>query len=89
MKQMVHRAYFKEVAPGQFEFAGRFKDGFQIVYFENDLSMFPTDWLNQFLDFVISKVAFGCHETTRRYEWLMYQTIDELKRRGEYNGIRE
>lgn len=89
MKQMVHRAYFREIASGQFEFAGRFKDGFQIVYFENDLSTFPTDWLNQFLEFVTSKVAFGCHETTRRYEWLMYQIIDELKRRGAYNGICE
>lgn len=89
MKQMVHRAYFREIAPGQFEFAGRFKDGFQIVYFENDLSMFPTYWLNQFLEFVTSRVAFGCHETKRRYEWLMYQIIDELKRRGAYNGICE
>lgn len=87
MKQMIHRAYFREIAPKQYEFAGRFKVGFQIAYFDNDLSMFPTYWLNQFLEFVTSKVAFGCHETTRRYEWLMYQIIDELKRRGAYDGV--
>lgn len=87
MKQMIHRAYFREIAPKQYEFAGRFKVGFQIAYFDNDLSMFPTYWLNQFLEFVTSKVAFGCRETTRRYEWLMYHIIDELKRRGAYNGV--
>ena len=89
MKQLVHRAYFREIVPGKYEFAGRYKDGFQIVYFENDLSTFTTEWLNQFLEFVTSKVAFGCRETTRRYECLMYNIIDELKRRGEYNGICE
>lgn len=89
MKQMVHRAYFKEIAPGQFEFSGRYKNGFSVKYFDSDLSSLETLWLQQFLAFVVDKVAFGCRQTTERYEWLMYNIIDELKRRGEYNGICE
>lgn len=87
MRQQIHRAYFRAISPGNFEFSGRYKNGFSVVYFDSDLSSLETAWLKQFLAFVVDKVAFGCRETTKRYEWLMYQIIDELKRRGAYDGV--
>lgn len=87
MRQQIHRAYFREVSPGNYEFSSRYRNGFSVKYFDSDLSGFETTWLQQFHDFVVAKVAFGCIETTKRYEWLMYQIIDELKRRGEYDGV--
>lgn len=87
MRQQIHRAYYREVSPGNYEFSSRYRNGFSVKYFDSDLSGFEAAWLQQFLAFVVDKVAFGCIETTKRYEWLMYQIIDELKRRGEYNGV--
>lgn len=87
MRQQIHRAYFREVSPGEYEFSGRYKNGFSVKYFDSDLSNIETSWLQQFLAFVVDKVAFGCRETTKRYEYLMYQIIDELKRRGAYDGV--
>lgn len=87
MRQQIHRAYFREVSPGEYEFSGRYKNGFSVKYFDSDLSNIETVWLQQFLAFVVDKVAFGCRETTKRYEYLMYQIIDELKRRGAYDGV--
>ena len=87
MRQQIHRAYYREISPGDYEFSGRYKDGFSVVYFDADFSSLETGWLQQFLIFAVDKVAFGCRETVRRYEWLMYQIIDELKRRGAYYGI--
>lgn len=87
MRQQIHRAYFREVSPGEYEFSGRYKNGFSVKYFDSDLSILETAWLQQFLAFVVDKVAFGCRETTKRYEYLMYQIIDELKRRGAYDGV--
>lgn len=87
MRQQIHRAYFREVSPGEYEFSGRYKNGFSVKYFDSDLSNIETLWLQQFLAFVVDKVAFGCRETTKRYEYLMYQIIDELKRRGAYDGV--
>ena len=87
MRQQIHRAYFREVSPGEYEFSGRYKNGFSVKYFDSDLSNLETSWLKQFLVFVVDRVAFGCRETTKRYEWLMYEIIDELKRRGEYDGV--
>lgn len=87
MRQQIHRAYFKEVSPGVYEFSGRYKNGFSVKYFDSDLSAFETAWLQQFLVFVVDKFTFGCIETSKRYEWLMYQIIDELKRRGAYDGV--
>lgn len=87
MRQQIHRAYFREVSQGEYEFSGRYKNGFSVKYFNSDLSNIETSWLQQFLAFVVDKVAFGCRETTKRYEYLMYQIIDELKRRGAYNGV--
>ena len=87
MRQQINRAYFREVSPGDYEFSGRYKNGFSVKYFDSDLSSLETSWLQQFLVFVVDKVAFGCIETTKRYEWLMYQIIDELKRRGAYDGV--
>ena len=87
MRQQIHRAYFREVSPGNYEFSGRYKNGFSVKYFDSDLSNIETSWLQQFLAFVVDKVAFGCRETTKRYEYLMYQIIDELKRRGAYDGV--
>lgn len=87
MRQQIHRAYFREVSPGEYEFSGRYKNGFSVKYFDSDLSSLETSWLQQFLAFVVDKVAFGCRETTKRYEYLMYQIIDELKRRGEYDVV--
>lgn len=87
MRQQIHRAYFREVSPGEYEFSGRYKNGFLVKYFDSDLSNIETVWLQQFLAFVVNKVAFGCRETTKRYEYLMYQIIDELKRRGAYDGV--
>lgn len=87
MRQQIHRAYFRAISPGNFEFSGRYKNGFTVVYFDSDLSSLETSWLQQFLAFVVDKVAFGCRETTKRYEYLMYQIIDELKSRGAYDGV--
>lgn len=87
MRQQIHRAYYREVSPGEYEFSGRSKNGFSVKYFDSDLSSLETLWLQKFLAFVVNKVAFGCRETTKRYEWLMYQIIDELKRRGAYDGV--
>lgn len=87
MRQQIHRAYYREVSHGNYEFSGRYKNGFSVKYFDSDLSSLETSWLQQFLAFVVNKVAFGCRETTKRYEWLMYQIIDELKRRGAYDGV--
>lgn len=87
MRQQIHRAYFRVISPGNFEFSGRYKNGFTVVYFDSDLSSLETSWLQQFLAFVVDKVAFGCRETTKRYEYLMYQIIDELKSRGAYDGV--
>lgn len=87
MRQQIHRAYFREVSPGNYEFSARYKNGFSVKYFDSDLSNIETAWLQQFLAFVVDKVAFGCRETTKRYEYLMYQIIDELKRRGAYDGV--
>lgn len=87
MRQQIHRAYYKEVSPGEYEFSGRYKNGFSVKYFDSDLSSLETAWLQQFLVFVVDKVVFGCRETTKRYEYLMYQIIDELKRRGAYDGV--
>lgn len=87
MRQQIHRAYYREVSLGEYEFSGRYKNGFSVKYFDSDLSNIETSWLQQFLAFVVDKVAFGCRETTKRYEYLMYQIIDELKRRGAYDGV--
>ena len=87
MRQQIHRAYYREVSRGNYAFSGRYKNGFSVKYFDSDLSSLETSWLQQFLAFVVGKVAFGCRETTKRYEWLMYQIIDELKRRGVYDGV--
>lgn len=87
MRQQIHRAYFRAISPGNFEFSGRYKNGFSVKYFDSDLSNIETSWLQQFLAFVVDKVAFGCRETTKRYEYLMYQIIDELKKRGAYDGV--
>lgn len=87
MRQQIYRAYFREVSSGEYEFSGRYKNSFSVKYFDSDLSNIETSWLQQFLAFVVDKVAFGCRETTKRYEYLMYQIIDELKRRGAYNGV--
>lgn len=87
MRQQIHRAYYREVSPGNYEFSGRYRNGFSVKYFDSDLSAFETAWLQQFLVFVVDKFTFGCIETSKRYEWLMYQIIDELKRRGAYDGV--
>lgn len=87
MRQQIHRAYFREVSPGNYEFSGRYRNGFSVQYFDSDLSSLETVWLQQFLVFVVDKVTFGCRETTKRYEYLMYQLIDELKKRGAYDGV--
>lgn len=87
MRQQIHIAYYRELSPGNYEFSGRYKNGFSVKYFDSDLSNIETSWLQQFLAFVVDKVAFGCRETTKRYEYLMYQIIDELKRRGAYDGV--
>lgn len=87
MRQQIHRAYYREVSPGNYEFSGRYKNGFSVKYFDSDLSNIETVWLQQFLAFVVDKVAFGCRETTKRYEYLMYHIIDELKSRGVYDGV--
>lgn len=87
MRQQIHRAYFRGVSPGNYEFSGRYRNGFSVQYFDSDLSSLETAWLQQFLAFVVDKVAFGCRETTKRYEYLMYQIIDELKKRGAYDGV--
>lgn len=87
MRQQIHRAYFREVSPGNYEFSVRYKNGFSVKYFDSDLSSLEVSWLQQFLAFVVDKVAFGCRDTTKRYEYLMYQIIDELKKRGAYNGV--
>lgn len=87
MRQQIHRAYFREVSPGDYEFSPRYRNGFSVKYFDSDLSNLETSWLKQFLVFVVDRVAFGCRETTKRYEWLMYEIIDELKQRGAYDGL--
>lgn len=87
MRQQIHRAYFREVSSGDYEFSTRYRNGFSVKYFDSDLSNLETSWLKQFLAFVVDRVAFGCRETTKRYEWLMYEIIDELKRRGAYDGV--
>ena len=82
MRQQIYRAYYREVSHGYYEFSGRYKNGFSVKYFDSDLSSLETSWLQQFLAFVVDKVAFGCRETAQRYAGLMCQIIDELHRRG-------